>query len=190
MAPLANIYRAIAGDDVVLKGKKQLDRTPTINDAEVVTFLGAIAPVNIVRLSRLLLFVRLVCKAPVFVLNTLGAVSSSKSAWLNIVRDDLTWITSFEKAKECVGWSFAEWRKAIVSNPGPFKMLFVCLCKCPDAIASQQRSSPTNMTLQMQFWLCPDWTSCFSTKQAMVMVMVEYTPKLGAGSCGHSDMRS
>ena len=58
-------------------GKHDVVSPPRMKDAEEIAHLGAISPFNIVRLARLLLFIRVVQEAPFFVLHVLGSVIGS-----------------------------------------------------------------------------------------------------------------
>jgi len=62
-------------------------------DDQILYELGAVVPKTFIRINRLLLFMRVICKAPRFVFNSLMISSERNSSFINILKTDLTWLS-------------------------------------------------------------------------------------------------
>ena len=106
------------------------------SDQQVIQDHDFIAPAVMLRLLRLCLFVRVLQKAPPYLLHLIALTDVSATSWISVVRKDLEWLTREASFADCVDWTLSQWSEAIVARPNfYYKKRFCDFCNSPEANA-------------------------------------------------------
>ena len=91
------------------------------SDVDLLVQHNLIAPLNLIRFSRLSFFKRLVCKGNLGVLALLFVAKGGKRSWLHALESDFKFIAEVsETFKECKDWCVDKWVEYIIQAPNAF----------------------------------------------------------------------
>ena len=82
-------------------------------------------PYMLIRMSRLLLFVRIGRENPPFVLTLLLQATFGKESWVACLQQDLAWLAVSEKFRSCAAFSLDQWIGFFNSHPESAKSITV-----------------------------------------------------------------
>ena len=82
------LLRAASGDTIVSK------EAPHASDADVIDKLSTMAPLVFIRMLRALTFARVVCRAPLALIQWLSLEAKLRHGWLAVTFDGLEWLAS------------------------------------------------------------------------------------------------
>ncbi len=87
------------------------------SDDDIIFNNSLIYPYTMIRMSRLLLFVRIIRKNPAFVLNFLKQAAFGVGSWVDCLQQDLTWLAVSDKFMACANFSVVQWADFLDSHP-------------------------------------------------------------------------
>ncbi len=87
------------------------------SDDDIIYNNSLIYPYTMIRMSRILLFVRIIRKNPPFVLNFMKQPMFGAASWVACLQQDLTWLAVSEKFSACAGFSVPQWADFFASLP-------------------------------------------------------------------------
>jgi len=120
-----------------------MDVAAMFNDDDIVYAHGFLCPRTILRMRRLLLFVRVVAKCPPFLLELIAAQCKLKKGWASSLASDLRWLCTSTKFAECTGWDISQWAEYVQAHPKVSAKQISAFCKSPFAnICAQWAVSP------------------------------------------------
>ena len=87
------------------------------DDDYVIEHLGALTPLTLIRVQRIFLLIRVLCKAPRFVFHALVFTAGREGSWLHSVLEDLRWLTIDPSFGKNVETTLSQWVEYIFANP-------------------------------------------------------------------------
>ena len=89
---------------------RQASGTTPVNDFEVLKQIGATCPAGLLKLGRLMLFVRVLKKQPEQLMPVLFYLSTLNGSWMRNVHADLQLFAEFPELTACAEWTFQQWQ--------------------------------------------------------------------------------
>ena len=131
-----NYYKSLRGGDI--------DVASLFNDDDIIYTHGFLCPRTILRMSRLLLFVRLVAKSPPLLLALALSQSELKRGWVASLIGDLRWLCGSTLFADHASWDLSTWVDHFKVSPQASAKQIKAYCKSPFAnICVQWAVSPT-----------------------------------------------
>jgi len=87
-----------------------------INDEDILYQYNITNPSTMIRVARLSLWSRILCKAPKLVIDLCMDLASIKIGWPNAVQDDLKWLCGSAKYEKSAATTFEDWAAEIKGN--------------------------------------------------------------------------
>jgi hypothetical protein len=152
------IYRSIAGFNF-----------DEHDDDYVIEHLGALTPLTLIRVQRIFLLIRVLCKAPRFVFHALVFTSGREGSWLHSVLADLRWLTIDPSFEQNVETTLSQWVEYIFANPKSFRKKVVKFSKTPIANISTRWPADIEQKDMSTAHSCDLCAMVFSTKQGLAV---------------------
>ena len=129
---ILRIYRNASGNSFQYD-TGSLDVAAMFNDDDIIHTYGFLCPRTILRMCRLLLFVRIVVKSPPFLLALSVAQVNFSRGWSCSLVRDLRWLCCSPQFSDAIGWSLQEWVDHIKVSPRAAANSIRNYCKSPFA---------------------------------------------------------
>ena len=142
---ILSIYRNASGNYYKSgqEGHEMCDVASMFNDDDIIYEYNFMCPRTILRLSRLSLFMRILIKAPPYLLQLATDQSCFKKGWAASLMADFKWLSCFDDFSECSRWNFQQWKVHLGTEPKSMAKLIKKVCKSPFAnIHAQWAVSP------------------------------------------------
>jgi len=140
-----------------------------VNDDQVLSITGTMAPAAMLRLTRQILLVRLCRSPPKAVMRVLFAARLAKRSWLRAVEEDIQALGRITIFEAMAGCSVASWCGEIRQSPSTFKRKLKIACE--DAMISSRATWANTRLLQSigQNWCCETCGKNFQSRQGLAV---------------------
>ena len=138
-------YRCVSGTNYKPTGPNEahVDVAAIFSDDDVIYQHGFVNPRTMLRLSKLMLFVRVVRKAPPLLLEVISAQANFKKGWVSSLLDDLAWVSAASGMESRPALSLEQWIEQVKRDPSLFARRVKDFCKSPFAnVVAQWAVSP------------------------------------------------
>jgi hypothetical protein len=145
-----------------------------VSDQHLLLQHGLIAPFTLVRLARLILFLRILQNANQFLIGLVFSARNGKRAWLKSVTLDLAWLASVDLMcevpvfKASVHWSVQQWALSFRDNPKLAKRRIKELCSLPHANILDGVTAKVSQ-FSLGAWPCYECGDCLKSRQALAV---------------------
>jgi len=141
---------------------------PTLTDQEVLRLTKAVAPINLLRLARILLLIRVCAKAPAYTIATIMIAAQAKTSWLFSASMDIDWAcVHYEPLASNAAWTITMWMDAFCCEPQKYKRLFSDACRSTAANVVASWATTATLSPLANHWLCDQCEKACATKQAL-----------------------
>jgi len=130
---ILGIYRRTCGNYFKSSSTMSVDVAAMFNDDDIIYKYGFMCPRTILRMSRLMLLVRIVAKSPPFLLDLSLSQGKFKRGWVSSIVSDLRWLCGSTKFADCLEWDFSRWVEYIKGSPHAAAKQIKDYCKSPFA---------------------------------------------------------
>ena len=154
------VYREVLGHGAEAK-------TGGKSDDEVIAELQTIAPAVMLKMSRLLLLIRFVQRAPVQLIALTLVAKKSPTSWMAYVEKDLRWLTIGNIFGECKLWTLQDWCHAIASDPCSYRKSIIKYCRSGFASLVTTWAVTKSQRDAQHAWKCEACQANFKSKQGL-----------------------
>jgi len=135
---ILKLYRDATGNSFRYKSEDDdgaFDVTSMFNDDDIIYRYMFMCPKTMLRLARLLLFVRIIIKTPPLLLELAQAhdMPVFRKGWVSSLKSDLFWLSSAEAFSSCGSFSVTQWVAFLAAAPGRYLKQIKAFCKSPFA---------------------------------------------------------
>lgn len=140
------------------------------DDDAVMERLGAMCPLTIIRLSRLLLSMRIIMKAPFCIDHSLLLSFGRAAAWITTVVTNLKWLSLCQAFNVNADAPLCVWVDCISDNPKKLRRNLVNICRTPFANLNTHWAVSLSLLSLGQLFPRPDCAAPpFKTKQTLAV---------------------
>jgi hypothetical protein len=151
-ATIVKVYRSICMQQFC--GDHDMDGI--FNNDELINEFNLMIPFNIVRLSRIMLLCRAICKNPLVLVQWIKGSASFEGSWAHTVHQDMKWCCFSPCFEQCSAFSFDDWFKQMKCG-SPWSRI-------PKAFRMFLKSPFVSISVVTTMW---SWHLCFATSHVI-----------------------
>ena len=121
------MYRIAAGNYYI----KDEDNSHLLSDADVIFHYQFISPINLIKMSNLSLFCRILIKNSEYILSIIRQMSEVPSGWIKSVRDNVIYCSSHPDCYVFSGKSFEDILNIVAQDPRYWLKIFRKILRLP-----------------------------------------------------------